>query len=355
MYSKLFFAHNTVMFYGKKGFKALIKASLLFAAALICTLSFGLTSLKASADNSLYLGGFPAGFVLNTTIVEVVGMCDVITENGMVSPARDAGIKTGDIIDKINGEEVNKTSDINELISRDYKKYEITLMRDGVSMNVDINPVKELTSGGKRIGVLVKDTINGIGTVTYIDKAAGKFASLGHPVTDNDGRLIGINGGTVCGSLIYDVKKGLRGTPGELRGVFENGNVIGKAQKNCPCGVFGELSKDFDCSKLIKVNKGCVDDVCVGTAYIYSTVYGKEPERYEISIVKVDKHNKDNRNFVIKIDDKNLIDKTGGIVQGMSGSPIVQNGKLIGAVTHVFVNDPTRGYGISIENMLSSY
>ena len=338
------------MFDGKK----VIKTLLLFIAVVVCSLTIAPLTVSAD-DNSLYLGGFPAGFVLNTKTVEVVGLCEVITSDGMCSPAREAGIKTGDIIDKINGEEVNKTSDVNEIVGRDYKKYEITVLRGGESVTMDINPVKELASGGKRIGVLVKDSINGIGTVTYVDKGAGKFASLGHPVTTTDNNLIEINGGTVYGSLIYDVKKGVRGTPGELRGAFENGVVIGNAKINCSCGVFGDLSQNYDCSKLVKISKGTMDEVCVGTAYIYSTVYGKDIEKYEISIVKVDKHNKDNRNFVIKIEDKKLIEKTGGIVQGMSGSPIVQNGKLIGAVTHVFVNDPTRGYGIGIENMLSSY
>lgn len=338
------------MFYAKKVIKALI----LLIAVVVC--SFAVSPIAVSADdNSLYLGGFPAGFVLNTTNVEVVGLCEVITTNGMCSPAREAGIKTGDIIDSINGEEVNKTADVNEIVARDYKKYQITVIRGGESITLDINPVKELASGGKRIGVLVKDSINGIGTVTYIDKAAGKFASLGHPVMTVENKLIKINGGTVYGSLIYDVKKGVRGTPGELRGAFENGVVLGNAKINCSCGVFGDLSINYDCSKLVKISKGTIDDVSVGTAYIYSTVYGKDACKYEISIVKVDRHNKDNRNFVIKIEDKNLIEKTGGIVQGMSGSPIVQNGKLIGAVTHVFVNDPTRGYGIGIENMLSSY
>ena len=344
------------MFYGKKFLKALNKASLVFLAALMCALTIGYSTLVAAADeNSLYLGGFPAGFVLNTTTVEVVGICDVITEGGVASPARNAGIKTGDIIDKINGEDVNKTSDINEYIARDYKKYEVLIIRGGESICVDVTPAKEAATGTKKLGVLVKDSINGVGTVTYIDKSANKFASLGHPVTDMDGRMVGINGGTVFGSLIYDVKKGVRGTPGELRGAFESGNVIGNARLNCACGVFGDLSKSFNCSRLIKISKGSIDAVHAGTAYIYSTVYGKEPERYEISIVKVDKHNKDNRNFVIKIEDKKLLDRTGGIVQGMSGSPIVQDGKLIGAVTHVFLNDPTRGYGIGIDKMLGSY
>lgn len=334
--------------------KKLISTLLILAASIVCL--FAICPSAASADTeSLYLGGFPAGFVLNTTTVEVVGICDVLTDGGLRSPARESGIKTGDIIDKINGEKVNKSTDITEIISRDYKKYQATIIRDGETFNVDINPAKELTKGDKRLGVLVKDSINGIGTVTYIDKTNNKYGSLGHPVTTTDNKIITINGGSIYSSLIYDVKKGVRGAPGELCGAIESGNIIGKAEINCECGVYGTISNDFDCSNLIKVSKGSLDSVTIGKAFIYSTVQGKDTEKYEISIVKVDKTNKDNRNFVIKVEDKRLLDLTGGIVQGMSGSPIVQDGKLIGAVTHVFVNDPTRGYGIGIDNMLSSY
>lgn len=338
------------MFYCKKAFKF---AALIFA-VVVCAVCFSPCLANAEGEQ-LYLGGFPAGFVLNTTTVEVIGVCDVVTGNGVASPAKDAGLKTGDIIDKINGEEVNAVSDINKIISKDFKRYELEILREGERMTVDINPVKEASGGAKKLGVLVKDSINGIGTVTYVDGAARKFASLGHPVTDLQSNIISINGGTVYGSLIYDVKKGVRGTPGELRGAFENGSVIGSAELNCRCGVYGKLSADFDCSRLLKISKASLDSAEIGDAYIYTTIYGKQSEKYKISIVKVDKSNKENKNFIIKVDDERLREKTGGIVQGMSGSPIVQNGKLIGAVTHVFINDPSRGYGIGIDNMLGSY
>ena len=338
------------MSYCKKVFKFLI----IFVAICAFTLSFASTAAFAEEDY-LYLGGFPAGFVLNTKVVEVIGVCDVVTESGVRSPAREAGIKTGDIIDKINGEEVNASSDINSMLSKEFKKFEIEVLRGGESMKLNVTPAKEITSGGKRLGVLVKDSINGIGTVTYIDGKSKKFASLGHPVSDSNNNLIEINGGTIYGSLIYDVKKGVRGTPGELRGAFENGVVIGKAKVNCSCGVFGDVAENYNYSNLLRISKADIDEVQIGEAYIYTTIYGTSADKYKISIVKVDKGNKENRNFVIKIEDNKLLEKTGGIVQGMSGSPIVQNGKLIGAVTHVFVNDPTRGYGIGIDNMLSSY
>lgn len=350
MYTLKTVAHNTFMFYGKKVLKTLFLCLALFISFTV----FIPVNALADVDGGLYLGGFPAGFVLSTTKVEVVGLCDVFTEKGTSSPAREAGIKTGDIIDSINGEKVTKTTDINSILSKDYKKFEFTVLRENESINLEVKPIKELSSGGMRAGLLVKDSINGIGTVTYIDKTNDKFATLGHPITYNDSGLVQINGGTVYNGLVYDVKKGVRGTPGELKGAFES-TVIGNAEINCSCGVFGSLNKNYSCAKLVKVSKGSLDEVGIGTAYIYSTVYGKEVKPYKISIVKVDKTNKDNRNFVIKIEDKELLEKTGGIVQGMSGSPIMQNGKLIGAVTHVFINDPTRGYGIGIDKMLSSY
>lgn len=338
------------MFHLKKSLKSVL---IVFA---IIIFAFTFAPVNAKADGTqLYLGGFPAGFILNTTTVEVIGVCDVVTNDGVRSPAREAGIRTGDIIEKINGEEINAVSDINKIISREYKKYEVEIKRGSEAVNFDVNPAKEAATGEKRLGVLVKDSINGIGTVTYIDGTNRKFASLGHPVTDLQNNLVSINGGTLYNSLIYDVKKGVRGTPGELRGAFENGSMIGTATVNCPCGVYGDLSSKFDCSKLLKISKASLDEAVVGPAYIYTTIYGKQAEKYNISIVKVDKSSKDNKNFIIKIDDDLLLDKTGGIVQGMSGSPIVQNGKLIGAVTHVFINDPTRGYGIGIDKMLSSY
>lgn len=351
MYSSRFVAQDIiVMFYKKKSFKAII----LFLAALVLALVCAPTAVFADSGDGLYLGGFPAGFVLGTTKVEVVGLCEVLSDNGTCSPAGEAGIQAGDVIDRINGVEVRKTADINEIIAREYKKYEIEVLRGGDRLTLPITPVSDKLSGGRRIGVLVKDSLNGIGTVTYIDKTNNKFASLGHPVTDGSNKILEIYGGTVYNSLIYDVKKGVRGTPGELRGAFES-SIIGNAELNCSCGVYGKLAENYNCSRLIKTSKASIDSVSIGTAYIYSTVYGKEPEMYKISIVKVDKSNKDNRNFVIKVEDKKLLETTGGIVQGMSGSPIVQNGKLIGAVTHVFINDPTRGYGIGIDKMMSSY
>ena len=334
--------------------KKLARKLLILFALIICAFSFTPLYANAQAD-TLYLGGFPAGFTLNTKIVEVVGTCDVFTADGMASPARDCGIRSGDIIDSINGIKVESATDINKIISDEYKKFNIQIEREGNKINLEIVPAKDFSTGTKRLGVLVKDTLSGIGTVTYIDKVNNKFASLGHPVADIKNNLIEINGGTVYNCLIYDVKRGVKGTPGELHGAFENNRVLGTAKINCSCGIYGDLVSGYDTSNLIEVEKGSVADATIGKACIYTTLRGNSVKKYDISIVKTDKDNKENRNYVIKIEDKELLSIAGGIVQGMSGSPIVQNGKLVGAVTHVFVNDPTRGYGIAIEHMLDAY
>lgn len=322
----------------------------------ILALAVGTSVMTAFADDdSLYLGGFPAGFMLNTQSVTVIGLSELPVENGSRCPAKDGGVRSGDVIKSINGIEITSASQLTELLKEDFSVYNLTVLRSGELVDVSVEPIIDKNTGKKKLGLLIKDTINGIGTVTYIDKTNNKFASLGHPVADEVGKIVAINGGGLYGCTIYDVKKGLRGNPGELKGIFDNSQMLGVIKCNTKCGIYGDISSDFDVSNLIKVKKGSVAEACIGKAYIYSTLNGSTSEQYEISIVKVEEKNKDNRNFVIKVTDKRILERSGGIVQGMSGSPIVQNGKIIGAVTHVFVNDPTRGYGIAIDNMLSSY
>lgn len=338
------------MVYSRRFRKALIAVLL----ALIFCISFS-TATAYADEREIYLGGFAAGFVLNTKTVEVVGLCDVLTDEGMVSPSRDCGVKAGDIIDKINDIEIDCTGDVNKALQLPSKKYRLTILRGDEQIILEANPVLDKATGQKKLGMLVKDSVNGIGTVTFVDKTKGVIASLGHPVTDSSKNIVDINGGTIYTCAIYGVRKGMRGNPGELKGSIESSYMIGAATKNCNCGVYGELSSEVDTSKLKKIKTANIGEVEMGKATIYSTVEKNSVKEYDISIVKIDAFNKDNRNFVIKIDDEDLISASGGIVQGMSGSPIVQNGKLVGAVTHVFVNDPARGYGIAIDKMLNSY
>ena len=199
---------NIFMLSIKKNFGRL----LVILCAALCFI-VALSGSAAVQPQELYLGGFPAGFVLETTTVEVVGMCDVMTDSGLKSPARDGGLKTGDIIKKINNKEITSSEQVTEMLSaQGLKRADLCVERDGEEVLLSLVPVKDITTGKMRVGVLVRDSLSGVGTVTYIDKTNNKFGSLGHPVTDTAGKITKINGGTLYGCIIYDVKRGVRGS-----------------------------------------------------------------------------------------------------------------------------------------------
>ncbi len=326
---------------GKIKFLSLI----LVVLALVTCLNFN--NVRAdNFDNKLYLGGMPAGFSIQTRGANIVGLCDVVSNDGVKSPSKDADIRIGDVILSIDNTEINCASDIENAINN---KTEVVLLinRCGEKLIKNIKPAKD-SSGKSKLGVFVKDDVCGIGTITFIK--GDSFASLGHPVINDDGNIANIINGNIFKCNISGCVKGERGKPGELKGMFLKTNSIGSIEKNTERGVYGKISQSFDKSKLLEIATG---EATMGDATIFTTVKGSEPKKYNISIIKIDNEN-GCKNFVIKITDKNLLQITNGIVQGMSGSPIVQNGKLIGAVTHVFINDPTRGFGISINNMLNN-
>ncbi|MBQ9729563.1 MAG: SpoIVB peptidase, partial [Clostridia bacterium] len=228
----------------------------------------------------------------------------------------------------------------------------IGVRRGGEEIFFTVTPVKDKVTDRYKIGVLIRDNVSGIGTVTYIEKDSGRFAALGHSVVGEDKRELKISSGTVYPCSIVGVTKGVRGKAGELRGLFLTESNFGTAEKLCKCGIFGAFNTENDLSGLT-LTVADSSQAKIGDAYIYSTVDGLEPKKYSVEIVKVDRFTKTNKNYVVKITDEELLSRTGGIVQGMSGSPILQNGKLIGAITHVFLNDPTRGYGIDVQQMLA--
>ena len=249
-----------------------ILLGIFFILAAVCSLA--VMRVYAYPDDELYLGGFPAGFVLNTQNVEVIGMCEISTDNGLVCPAREGGVKSGDIIKSLNDIEIKSANQLTETLSEEFATYNITLSRSGETIKLNLTPAIEKSTGKKKLGLLVKDSINGIGTVTYIDKTNNKFGSLGHPVNDESGQIVAINGGCMYGCSIYDVKKGLRGNPGELKGFFDNSHMLGVIKENTSCGIFGDISKDYNVSGLTRVKRGSVSDVTIGKAYIYSTLNG---------------------------------------------------------------------------------
>lgn len=320
-----------------------------FIALLVafCGFPYGTFALPAE----VYLGGMPAGFTLEMGGAQVVGICEVLTEEGVMCPARDAGMEVGDIICSIGGMDIENAADIDRAISGG-KTWEITYLRGDDELHGKVQPAKDMASGRMRLGVLVRDSVSGIGTVTYIQKEDLRFGSLGHAVSDEKGKLLHAENGNIYRCSIVSIVRGERGRAGELKGLFLNDTHVAVADKNCETGIYGNFRQETDCSKLRSVSVST--SAKPGNARIVTTTDGVTPSAYDICIVKVDEGNKQNKNFVIKITDEALLERTGGIVQGMSGSPILQDGKLIGAVTHVFLNDPTRGYGISITNMLGN-
>ncbi len=309
--------------------------------------------IAKGGERLLYPGGMPFGVKFYTDGLVIVGFTDVPCEGGVSKPAYDAGLRINDIITKVNGTDIRNSNDFLGFMTGD--PLEITYERGGVEENVVFTPVKSTADGKFKTGMWIRDTTAGIGTVTYIIPETGEFGGLGHGICDPaSGELVNMVRGTVIDVAISGISKGVCGTPGELKGYFKSektGVLIG----NTKCGVFGVFGAiPFDKIPQPALPAADKTEVKEGTAWIWSTLDDNEVEKYEIEIVGIDFDSTDCRNFEIEVVDAALIEKTGGIVQGMSGSPIIQDGKLVGAVTHVLINDPCRGYGIFIENMLDA-
>ena len=331
-----------------------LKFFIVAALLLLCALYAGTGNFigAEAAEGKYYLGGMTAGFMLGAGGAEVIDLSEVSAEDGLHSPAADAGIRAGDCICAADGVRIKSIKELNDALERSAgNEIKLTIRRGGETAEVPIRPVKEKKSGKYKIGVLIRDTLSGIGTVTFINKETLRFGALGHKIADENDSLLEISDAKVYLCSIIGINKGVRGKAGELRGLFLNDKAIAKAEKVCGTGLYGTF-ENYDFSHCESIDIAPMKEACIGKATIYSTINGTCPQAYEISIAKVDEGNRDNKNFVIKVTDEKLIEETGGIVQGMSGSPIVQNGKIIGAVTHVFINDPTRGYGIGIEKMI---
>lgn len=311
-------------------------------------------SVSVYDDMRLIPGGMPFGIKFSTSGVLVVGVGEVQTENGSISPAENAGIKVKDVITSVNGKEINSNEEfMREVESSHGMPIKLTLLRDGKESTCILSPTADKTDGRYKAGLWVKDSTAGIGTVTFIMPDNNVFGGLGHGVCDTEtGVLMPFRQGSVCDVDISGVTKGVSGTPGELRGFFAN-NETGTLYKNSTRGVFGKFSKMPD-NTFDPIPIGLKDELKEGPAVIICTTEENTPTVYDAEIVKINRDSGENKNFIIKITDERLLEKTGGIVQGMSGSPIIQDDKLVGAVTHVLVNDPTRGYGIFIENMLNA-
>jgi stage IV sporulation protein B len=308
-------------------------------------------------DKRIIPSGEAIGVKIQTKGVLVVGLSSITTADGKKhSPAADAGFEIGDTILEINGQKIEKDRDITNIVNNSKEvSLNFLIEREGRQQKIDVKPVQSLEDNIYRIGLWVRDNIAGVGTMTFIDPDTNTFGALGHGITDIDsGVLVDISMGSVLKSKVASVQKARKTVPGEIVGIFyENDNPYGRINKNTNFGIYGDLNKDDmrDLAKPMQI--GLSYQVKEGPAKILSTIDGNTVEEFDIEIQKVNRQNSPNsKSMLIKVTDEKLLEITGGIVQGMSGSPIIQDGRIVGAVTHVLVNDPTRGYGIFIEWML---
>ncbi len=322
------------------------------------------TSLKKvnyakTSDIMVYPGGKPLGIKINTKGALVIALSDIeVDGNKVQSPAAISGIAIGDSITKINNETIKSAEDIATYVNRAKgEQVKITVNRKGEEMNFVVNPVVSKKDENYKIGLWVRDSVAGVGTLTFYHKESGKFGALGHPITDMDtNTIMSVGKGEIVDSNIVSVRKGAKGSPGELRGIFtDSDKTLGIIRLNTPVGVFGEGNDNLICNNYNKPMKvGFKDEVKVGKAQILTTIDGEEPELFDIVIEKLLNQQEPNgKSMIIKVIDPLCIEKTGGIIQGMSGSPIIQNNKIVGAVTHVLVNKPDTGYGIYMDWMIN--
>ena len=313
---------------------------------------FGLIPIKEAGIKKteaplLIPGGSPIGIKLLTDGVVVVS----INDGG---PADGAGISSGDCILSANGEILNSSNRLAEIISSSHgEKIDLKIRREGKEFQTCVTPEFSEKEGAFKAGLWIKDSSAGVGTLTFIDPKTHKFGALGHPVSDGStGKILPLGSGEIVDVTITGCDSGSPGCPGELFGTFLSGLAAGNIEKNCEQGIFGKLNYVGGSAKAIPI--AFCTEVEPGPATILTTVEGSSPKEYDVVIEKVSLGAQDTKNMIIRVTDPELLKVTGGIVQGMSGSPIIQGGKLVGAVTHVFVSDPERGYGIFIENMLDN-
>ena len=298
------------------------------------------------------------GLKLYTEGVLVVGMSEIKgKDNKIYKPYEEAGIEQGDSIIQINDVEINSTEELISCISKCRgETIDVTYVKDGNVLETQITPVKT-SENTYKLGLWVRDAEAGIGTVTFYDKGAAHFAALGHGIQDIDtGELVEISSGEFVTATILDIKKGEKENPGRIEGTIKNGTKIGEIYSNTDFGVYGTITNTagLDISNIEEIEVASRSEIEPGKASIICTLEDEKRGEYEIEIQKIYiNNNENNKSMVVKVTDEKLLEKTGGIIQGMSGSPIIQNGKLIGALTHVLVSDPSKGYALFADTMVS--
>lgn len=288
--------------------------------------------------------------------VIVMGLSFVKTESGEIRPAEAAGLVVGDRITHVNNTPILTVTALqNSVDNSGGEPISVRVARGGDVLNLSVRPVRAVEGGGHKIGAWVRDSMSGIGTMTFFIPESGFFGALGHGVNDpNAGGLLPFSKGAVLNASVREIVRGQVGNPGELKGEFASEKKIGRIISNTDNGIFGFLEDTDIVRDLSVVPMAAASEVKTGPATVISNVRDGKVEIFDIEIVKIYSGNTARgRNFMLRVTDPRLLDLTGGIVQGMSGSPIIQNGKLAGAVTHVLVGDPKRGYGIFAETMLA--
>lgn len=319
---------------------------------------FGIVPLKnitvVSTSDQVALSGVAVGVILYTNGVQIVGLGSIQTENGLISPAANAGLKRGDTILKINGVEVSGAEHFSSLIASIGDSCTVEGVRDGKEFSCTVYPAIDDASGQRRVGAWVRDSTSGVGTLSIIDPKTMRFAALGHAVTDIDtGVMLMTQRGLITVANIFDVERGVPGAAGELLGSFSKDEryAIGAVDTNSEFGIAGTIiNANGIPMNLIEIAKAY--EVRLGEATLYATVDGTNVLGYSCNVIRADvQSSPQTQGMIIEVTDKALLERTGGIVQGMSGSVLVQNGRLIGVVTHVFVNEPDRGYCLYAEWM----
>ena len=323
-------------------------AAIFIAAALALS---GVTAFAAEAKMLVPVGR-AVGIRLEADGVMIVGIPDTCADGETPSPSKKVGFHAGDVITRVGKAEIKTGDELKTAVKdSDGKSVAIQVRRGDETLQFEVTPHK--TKDGYTLGLYVRDGISGIGTVTYYDPQDGSYGALGHAVNEGEtGARIPVREGAISRVAVTDVTKGKPGTPGQLHGAFDFDAKLGTIRLNTDCGIFGTAQGALVSENAIEIAED--SEIHTGEAYILSNIAGEAVERYEVEVSRVYRGDEANgRSMLITVADEELTAATGGIVQGMSGSPIIQDGKLIGAVTHVLINDPQKGYGISITKMLT--
>ncbi len=295
--------------------------------------------------------GDAIGITVRTRGVIVAELSELETKGGCVSPAKDAGLLPGDVITMVGCRQIDKAQDLIEALDgHGGEELKVRYTRDGAERETTVTPYDD--EGRCYMGFWIKDGVSGIGTLTWYDPETGEYGALGHPVSDGEtGQIVPVGEGSIIPAEVTGVTQGKAGTPGRLGGVFKMDQPMGDIRRNNAAGIFGEITESCTFGEIKKTPVAEKSEIKVGSATILSAAGGTVKE-YEIEITRLYRGNSDGRSMMIRVTDPELLAITGGIVQGMSGSPIMQDGRLVGAVTHVLINDPTKGYAVAAEDML---